>query len=64
MEVNFSKSVHCYLLKLFGHITVIHMHFPLTPWQTNAWFSIYNKNNFLLYVFLFPIVKQIILVVF
>lgn len=35
-----------------------------TTWQMDAWFSSYEKNNFLLYVFLFPVIKQSLPVVF
>lgn len=30
----------------------------------DAWFSIYDNNKFVLYVFLFPVIKESLLVVF
>ena len=35
MEVNFSNNVHRNLLKLLGHVTIIHMHLPLK--QLGKW---------------------------
>lgn len=53
----------------FAKITRDRYHHPYaspsnTYWKMDAWFSRYDKNTFFLYVFLFPVVKQRIPVVF
>lgn len=64
MEVGFLEIVHWNLMKLLGHTTIIHMHLPIKTILNGFMFSKYGKNIFMLYVFLCPVVKQSLPIVF
>ena len=62
MEVDSLETVHRNGMKLLEHVSILPMQFPVK--QLFKWmhgFQVMEKKKILLYVFLYPVVKQSIL---